>query len=169
MGSACELWPGMGTTHFLFDSTQSFDSTQLMTHNGLTRHHSNQLTTQNGFRKFDSNRLMMQTIENGTLCVKKMEKIGKRSLCQKNHKSSQNALGAKWLFTRSQNNLRALPLFLLDPPTYALFNDVRLFYDLMNSCWDKNTLYCSVRWNLQILMAHYSWPLWPWYLKFTAM
>ena len=40
--------------------SETFDSIQLMTHNGFTRNHSNQLTTQNGFLKFDSNRLTTQ-------------------------------------------------------------------------------------------------------------
>ena len=40
----------MGTTHFFIrfnSASESFDSTQLMTHNGFTRNYSSQLTTQN--------------------------------------------------------------------------------------------------------------------------
>ena len=40
--------------------SESFDSTQLMTHNGFTEIDSNQLTTQNGFLKIDSNQLTTQ-------------------------------------------------------------------------------------------------------------
>ena len=40
--------------------SESFDSTQLMTHSGFTRIDSNQLTAQSGFLKFDSNRLVTQ-------------------------------------------------------------------------------------------------------------
>ena len=40
--------------------SESFDSTQVMTHNDLTRIDSNHLTTQNGFLKFDSNKLTTQ-------------------------------------------------------------------------------------------------------------
>ena len=56
-------WPEIGTTQFLFDSTQSqkvFYATQLMAHNGFTRIDPNQLTSQNGFVKFDSNPLTIQ-------------------------------------------------------------------------------------------------------------
>ena len=40
--------------------SESFDSTQLLTHNGFTGIDSYQLTTQNGFLKIDSNRLTTQ-------------------------------------------------------------------------------------------------------------
>ena len=40
--------------------SESFDSTQLMTHNGFTGIYSNQFTTQNGFLKIDSNQLTTQ-------------------------------------------------------------------------------------------------------------
>ena len=56
----------MDTTQNIFDSNQldseSFESTQLMTHNGFTGIDSNQLTTQSGFLKNDSNRLTTQKI-----------------------------------------------------------------------------------------------------------
>ena len=40
--------------------SESFDSTQLMTHNGFSGLDLNQLTAQNGFLEFDLNRLTTQ-------------------------------------------------------------------------------------------------------------
>ena len=60
----CAYMVDVGTTQIFFIRinlvSESFDSTQLMTHNGFTGIDSNQLMTQNGFLKIDSNRLMTQ-------------------------------------------------------------------------------------------------------------
>ena len=73
----------MGTTQNIFSSqlvSESFDSTQLMTHNGFTGIDSNQLTTQNGFLKIDSNRFTTEKFQghfysNQLMTKKKLSRI----------------------------------------------------------------------------------------------
>ena len=63
------LQAGMGTDQFFFirfnSNSETFDSTQLMTHNGFTRIDLNQYTTQNGFLEFDSTPLTTRNVRPG--------------------------------------------------------------------------------------------------------